>query len=161
MRETDVDAVMAIELTSYAFPWEHQTFHDCLHAGYSCWIREAGTPKEIDAYGILMAGLGEAHILNMCVHPVRRGHGVGRSVLRHLLDRAARIRAERIFLEVRPSNTAAYCLYTQAGFVPVGRRKGYYPAVDGREDAIVMVLALPGSRITDLASGLDLDETIA
>jgi ribosomal-protein-alanine N-acetyltransferase len=43
-----------------------------------------------------------------------------------------------MFLEVRPSNTPALALYQKAGFETIGRRKGYYPAADGREDALVM-----------------------
>ena len=42
------------------------------------------------------------------------------------------------YLEVRPSNAAALRLYARSGFVEIGRRRGYYPAADGREDAIVM-----------------------
>jgi ribosomal-protein-alanine N-acetyltransferase len=46
--------------------------------------------------------------------------------------------AARMFLEVRPSNVAARALYERTGFQPIGRRPRYYPARDGREDAIVM-----------------------
>jgi ribosomal-protein-alanine N-acetyltransferase len=43
---------------------------------------------------------------------------------------------------VRPSNQRARALYRSAGFHEIGRRRGYYPAPDGREDAIVMKVAL-------------------
>ena len=33
-------------------------------------------------------------------------------------------------------------LNARAGFQTIGRRKGYYPAVGGREDGLVMSLAL-------------------
>ena len=46
--------------------------------------------------------------------------------------------ASLLWLEVRPSNERACALYIREGFVEVGRRKGYYPAPDGREDALVM-----------------------
>ncbi|MGZ8155124.1 MAG: ribosomal protein S18-alanine N-acetyltransferase, partial [Burkholderiales bacterium] len=49
--------------------------------------------------------------------------------------------AERAFLEVRPSNTAARALYARSGFSEIGRRRDYYPAQEGREDAVVMELA--------------------
>lgn len=57
----------------------------------------------------------------------------------------ARARAEgmvQVLLEVRESNDAAYRLYRQEGFREIGRRKGYYPAASGREDARVMALSL-------------------
>jgi len=48
----------------------------------------------------------------------------------------------QMFLEVRPSNAPALALYEKAGFATIGRRKGYYPAANGREDALVMRLPL-------------------
>jgi ribosomal-protein-alanine N-acetyltransferase len=42
-------------------------------------------------------------------------------------------------LEVRPSNVRALQVYKRYGYAEIGRRKGYYPAHEGRrEDAIVM-----------------------
>jgi ribosomal-protein-alanine N-acetyltransferase len=43
---------------------------------------------------------------------------------------------------VRPSNAAAQQMYERYGFVRIGTRRGYYPARDGREDAIVMRVSL-------------------
>ncbi|MND05848.1 ribosomal-protein-alanine N-acetyltransferase [compost metagenome] len=50
--------------------------------------------------------------------------------------------AQTILLEVRPSNQAAIELYASAGFAEIGRRRGYYPAGNEREDAIVLQLEL-------------------
>jgi len=50
--------------------------------------------------------------------------------------------AHRVFLEVRPSNTSAVALYHSEGFNEIGRRPRYYPARDGREDALVMAIEL-------------------
>ena len=62
-----------------------------------------------------------------------------------LVIEAIRHGAVRVFLEVRPSNPAAIALYHDEGFNEIGRRPRYYPAHDGREDAIVMAreLAMP------------------
>jgi len=49
-----------------------------------------------------------------------------------------------MLLEVRPSNVGALNLYHEAGFAEIGRRKGYYPAVHGREDALVLQRTWPG-----------------
>ena len=59
-----------------------------------------------------------------------------------MLDLARWHRAERVFLEVRPSNTAAIALYDSAGFNEIGKRPNYYPGPRGREDAIVMAMEL-------------------
>lgn len=50
--------------------------------------------------------------------------------------------AQRVFLEVRPSNPHAIALYHDEGFNEIGRRPRYYLAMQGREDAIVMAIEL-------------------
>ena len=47
-----------------------------------------------------------------------------------------------MFLEVRPSNPAGYRLYEKNGFAVIGIRRDYYTSDDGKEDAIIMKLAL-------------------
>ena len=83
-------------------------------------------------------GPGEAHVLNLAVHPQWNNRGLGRALLRRALDQAERLGAESVYLEVRPSNTPAVHLYRSQGFRRVGRRRDYYPTIDGREDAFVM-----------------------
>ena len=43
-----------------------------------------------------------------------------------------------VLLVPRPSNSAALRLYHALGFTQLGMRRGYYQAVGGREDAIVL-----------------------
>ncbi|MDX1251489.1 MAG: ribosomal protein S18-alanine N-acetyltransferase [Gammaproteobacteria bacterium] len=136
MTAADVNDVMAIERRAYPFPWSEGIFRDCLRVGYGCWIIEH--KGEIHGYGIMMAGAGEAHILNLCVKPESRGQGLGRMMLEHLIDQSRRIRVQIVFLEVRPSNQAAINLYLSAGFNELSVRKGYYPADGGREDALIL-----------------------
>jgi ribosomal-protein-alanine N-acetyltransferase len=101
------------------------------------WVEGA-----VAGYGVLSVAAGEAHVLNVCVGPDHRGLGLGRFLLRRLLDIARWNGAGRVFLEVRPTNPVAQSLYRSMGFEEIGRRPKYYPAKDGREDAIVMALDL-------------------
>jgi ribosomal-protein-alanine N-acetyltransferase len=140
MRRDDLAQVAAIEASAYEFPWSPGIFRDCLQAGHGCWVLdEAGG---VIGYGILSAAAGEAHVLNLCVAPAHQGRGHGRRLLRRLLDTARWHGAERVFLEVRPSNPAAQALYERSGFNEIARRPNYYPVAGGREDAIVMALEL-------------------
>ena len=140
MREDDLDAVMEIERRAYPFPWTRGIFRDCLRAGYPAWVLEEG--GVLSGYGLLSIAVGEAHILNLCSAPEARGRGLGRRMLRLLLQQARGRAVQRVFLEVRPSNTGAIALYHAEGFNEIGRRPRYYPAANGREDAIVMALEL-------------------
>lgn len=134
----DLPDISAMENLSYEFPWSAGIFKDCLKAGYPCWV--LCTDAVIVGYGILSMGAGEAHVLNICIAPDWRGQGLGRHLLGRLLEIARWNGAERVFLEVRPSNPLAKTLYQSVGFSEIGVRPKYYPARDGREDAIVMAL---------------------
>jgi ribosomal-protein-alanine N-acetyltransferase len=140
MRTQDLEAVSRIELTAYPHPWTFGIFRDCLAAGYECWVLERS--GELIGYGVLSVAGGEAHVLNVCVAPSEQGQGLGRRVISRLLDLARWHRAERVFLEVRPSNVAAVALYDSIGFNEIGRRPNYYPGKRGREDALVMAMEL-------------------
>ena len=94
-------------------------------------------------------GAREAHILNLCVRSDLRGRNVGRQMLLLLLDRARHAGMDDALLEVRPSNTLAVSLYQSMGFVEMGRRRGYYQADGGREDALVLKLSLAPQQAPD------------
>ncbi len=140
MRLDDVDEVARIEAAAYAFPWTPGIFRDCLRAGYGCWV--LAHAAEVVGYGVLSVAAGEAHVLNVCVAPSEQGRGYGARMMRRLIDLARWHQAQRIFLEVRPSNPRAIGLYQSLGFNEIGRRPNYYPAHVGREDAIVMAMEL-------------------
>ena len=140
MRQTDIDAVSAIEKSAYVFPWTPGIFRDCLRAGHQCWVLEAGA--NLLGFGVLSAAAGEAHLLNLCIAPAYQGRGHGRRLLRRMIDLARWHGAKQVFLEVRPSNPPAIALYRSEGFNEIGMRPNYYPAAKGREDAIVMAIEL-------------------
>jgi ribosomal-protein-alanine N-acetyltransferase len=136
MQEADVAAVLRIERASYAFPWTEGIFRDCLRVNYTCRVAEIGVVTV--GYAILSVAAGEAHLLNLCVAEAYRCRGIGRRLLAHLLLAATNAGAAEAFLEARPSNTSAIRLYQSLGFTQIGMRRGYYQAIDGREDAIVL-----------------------
>ncbi len=140
MLAEDLPRVMEIETRAYEYSWSEQIFRDCLQSGYSCWVYlQEG---EIVAHGVMMEVAGECHILNLCVDPDWQRRGIGRRMLRHLLGVARRRGADTAFLEVRVSNEAAIRLYESEGFCETGRRRDYYPAAGGREDAVLFAKAL-------------------
>ena len=140
MTHEDLSRVSNIERLSYEFPWSHGVFRDCLLAGYHCSVLERN--DEVAGYSILSIAAGEAHILNICVHPDFRSLGYGEKLLDDLLFRARSSSVREIFLEVRPSNEHALALYKKKGFHKVADRPAYYQASKGREDASVLVKKL-------------------
>ncbi len=82
--------------------------------------------------------LDEAELLTIAIHPDHQKQGLGMSSLRAFEDEATKRGAQRAFLEVAETNTAARALYARAGWQETGRRKNYYATPSGRIDAILM-----------------------
>ncbi len=140
MTEVDLDAVMAIEPHIYSHPWTRGNFVDSLASGYSAWVLLDGT--SIIGYSLMMLVLDEAHLLNLSIAKAYQKRGLGRLLLEHMIAIARKHDAANMFLEVRPSNISAIALYENIGFNEMAIRRGYYPAHNGREDAVLMGLAL-------------------
>ncbi len=139
MTEADLDAVLKIEYAAFSHPWTRGIFTDGLKS-YDCWLMFEGQQQV--GHGVIQMILDEAHLLNITVKVESQGRGLGLKLLEHLMQHAQRRGAKECFLEVRASNQSAYRLYERYGFNEVGRRRDYYPAVGGREDALVMVCPL-------------------
>ena len=140
MCESDLDQVIRIERQIFLFPWSLANFADSLKAGYLCRVMEENLT--ILGYSILMIGPDESHILTLGINPDWQRRGLGEKMLHYLIDLSVEHGAKSILLDVRESNQGAARLYRQLGFEQIGRRKGYYPAMCGREDALVMQLRL-------------------
>ena len=140
MAERHLDRVVEIEEGVHQHPWTRGNFADSLSAGYHCWIAHRG--EAVVAYGVVLIAAGEAHLLNLSVAREWQRHGIGTELTRFFLKLARDYGAERIYLEVRPSNAAARALYASHGFAEIGVRRDYYPAASGRENAVVMELPL-------------------
>lgn len=136
MNYSDLKQVIAVEERAYPHPWTLGIFRDCLRVGYNAWV--VTLDNNIIGYGIVMLSPGEAHILNICIDPDYQGKGLGRFLLRHLVKKSNQTDIDMILLEVRRSNMSAQQLYQSEGFHELGVRKAYYPAENGREDAIIL-----------------------
>lgn len=137
----DLPSVLAIERASYDFPWSEGIFRDCLRVGYRGFAA-VDLGGNLMGYALLSVAVGDAHVLNLCVGPEYRRQGVASQLLAQMTRQARRERADTLLLEVRPSNEGAIALYEGLGFNQVGLRKRYYPAVNGREDALLLAKAI-------------------
>ncbi len=140
MEMADLDEVLAIEKSAYSFPWSRGIFEDCLRGRYHCRVYQERC--EILGYSVHSVALDEAHLLNICVRPEYQSMGHGRKMLRNVMEEARAQGAKTLFLEVRLSNKVARALYHSEGFNEVGQRFNYYPAEEGREDALIFACSL-------------------
>jgi len=144
MRRDDLVAVLEIERRSFAQPWSRAFFEKELSTPFARLFvaEEEGRPyPRLVGYTCRWRVTDEVHLLNVAVHPERRGLGYGRALVTAVVDEARGAIARVVFLEVRAGNVVARRLYRQLGFKDLGVRRGYYGP---GQDAIVMELRLDG-----------------
>lgn len=139
MTEKDLEQVILIERDSFTLPWSRDLYSNELNNEYATYLVCDVGGKTV-GYGGIWAVYEEAHITNVAVDSKCRLTGMGKALMQELENTVRRKRAERIFLEVRPSNTAALTMYQNMGYVSSGLRKAYYS--DNDEDAIIMTKQL-------------------
>ena len=133
------EQILAIERVSFPTPWSGDAFDKEVRRNIShLWALV--NDGALLGYVCFWIFADEIHLMNIAVHPERRGKGLGRHMLAKVLDRGSAQGVSVTWLEVRPSNLAARLLYGSAGFREIGRRPRYY--TDTNEDAIVMSLTL-------------------
>ena len=136
-----LDELLAIEVQAYTFPWTRGNFIDSLSQGHlmHALFAPGSGPGRMMGYFVAMPGVDEMHLLNITVARAHEGRGHARAMLSTLYALCRLHRAGALWLEVRESNDRARALYRREGFAEAGRRRGYYPAPQGRrEDAILM-----------------------
>lgn len=136
---SDVEDVLGIERRAYPIPWTQKMLETSLVKD-DCFGLEVG--GVLIGYALVSYVLDEAHLLNICVDPDFKRRGYGRQLLKFAISKAIEKKSSVFFLEVRESNGSAIELYFSEGFNEVGVRPNYYPAAQGRENAVLMTLEL-------------------
>lgn len=144
---SELDAIMPIEEACHAFPSSRKILSSCFSRRYHN-VKICLDGKIVGFYMTELV-LDEMTLHNICVDPAYQGRGYGKALFNHFLQNARDLKAVQLWLEVRPSNTAAVALYQNNGFDEAGRRKDYYPTKNGREDALLMGCTL----LDDVYSG--------
>ncbi|WP_159565392.1 ribosomal protein S18-alanine N-acetyltransferase [Budvicia diplopodorum] len=140
LTQSDLAQAYRIELASHAFPWTEKTLSG--NQGDRYLNLKLCVDGQIAAFAITQVVLDEATLFNIAVHPDYQRRGLGRELLQHLIDELLQRGVMTLWLEVRASNQGAIALYQSFDFNEATVRRGYYPSANGREDAVVMALAL-------------------
>ena len=133
----DLDAILAVEESSYEQPWSRNLIEGSLENPRAFhFVACGGTENNVHGFILNLLLADELHVLNIAVGPSMRRRGIGSRLLETSLTTAQKRGAKTAFLEVRRSNIQALTLYIKYGFKVIGVRRGYYS--DNREDALVM-----------------------
>jgi len=135
----DLPAWLAIEHACFPDPLSEQQLQAQLKQSRN---RCFGLFKlnQMVGFAVFSSVLDEAELLQIAIAPDLQGKGLAATLLCQSIDTLQQADIIRFMLEVRVSNIAAIRLYEKLGFSEDGRRKGYYPTADGREDAVLMSL---------------------
>ena len=137
MRRADLPEVLELERSVQSHPWTAKNFEDALDAGYEAWVLRGASG--LAGFCLAMVAPDVIHVLVIAVAPAQQRGGLGRLLLKQIIDCAQQRGQEGLLLEVRPSNSKARAFYDAQGFVQIGHRRDYYPAGKGaREDALVL-----------------------
>lgn len=140
MKPSDLEAILQIEPAIYSHPWTRGNFNDSLKSGHQAWVMTS--EDAIIGYSLMMLVLDEAHLLNISIAAAYQKQGLGYALLQYMIECAKVLNMKVMMLEVRSSNVSAIALYAKMGFVENAIRRGYYSSKDGREDAVLMSLAI-------------------
>lgn len=142
---SDAEAVAVLQAQCFDEAWSGASVAGllALFGAFGAWAAiEDGHGRTPRGFVLARTVGDEAEILSLAVLPGHRRRGLGRSLLARAQAIATERGAKTMFLEVAAGNDPARALYTGAGFVRVGARKGYYDTTSGREDAVLYARAL-------------------
>ncbi len=148
MLSSDIDSILEIERVSFVNPWNRNAFlyelenrnarNYVIRLGPGN-IQNIGDKQRLHGYACFHVAANELHLLKMAVAPEMRKNNIAFLLLDSCFRNAAEEAVDRVFLEVRRSNTAAIGLYEKHGFSLIAARRDYYRrSGGGREDALIM-----------------------
>lgn len=133
-RDSDVDAILAIESASFEFPWSRQDFDFCLTLD-RCGALVAERGGRIVGYLVYETRRHSIRLLSCAVEESERRSGVGSALLYELMGRPGATRTE-IACFVRERNVAAQLFLRKIGFCAQWVSRRFYSAAE--EDAYRM-----------------------
>ena len=137
---SDNQRIAELEQSCFTFPWNYDMVSETQSQNNFCGVVAEKNNLVVGYAGAIYAS-EIADIALVAVDPAFRRQNIAESAVKALIDKLILKGVEKIFLEVRRSNTPAKALYNKVGFKEIGIRKNYY---EDAEDAIVMLLVTGG-----------------
>ncbi len=143
MRWWDIEPVLPLERELFPHDaWSAETFWAELSRPETRHYVVADDGGRVLGYAGVMSVGSTADVQTVAVAPSAQGRGLGATLVRALLDEAARRRCREALLEVRADNGPAQRLYERFGFERVAVRRRYYQP-DGVDAHVLRLRPLP------------------
>jgi ribosomal-protein-alanine N-acetyltransferase len=135
MVQADLGVVAAIERETLS-PWSSRSLADELAVRQAIQCVAESSDDQILGWCACRVIWPEAELLKITVRKMHRKHGVGWSLLKHLLAELQKREVASLFLEVRSKNHPALNFYAKHGFSLIGSRPNYY--TDPSDSAMIL-----------------------
>ena len=136
----DLQCLFEIECAAHSHPWTASMLEESLKGTHI--VKKLNSETDIAGFFILLDGGDFWEVLDIVVAPQYQSKGLGKHMLKRIIESAINAKKEKVFLEVRESNLVAQSLYRKCGFKIISTRKKYYRTNQGREDGLVMMVEL-------------------
>lgn len=133
----DANKIKILEDETSGMPWSLDSIKYDIDKNENAIVIVANCYGEPIGYADIWITNMEANLNNIATKIEYRRHKIATKLLTFLEACLKKENIEKLFLEVRKSNSAAIALYEKNGFIKIGIRKAYY--LDNKEDAILMV----------------------
>lgn len=140
MRIEDLNQVMKIEKSVFAYPWPREAFLTYLFSSQPNVYIVAEKQEILLGYAAAHKKDSRFHLVNMAVKNSWQRSGIGSKLLDKIFQLGREESLSEVFLEVRESNQAAISFYEKHNFTREALRRNYY--TNNNENAIIMVRSL-------------------
>jgi ribosomal-protein-alanine N-acetyltransferase len=135
----DAETLASLHAQGFHRGWSREDFASYIAGRDTPVYVACDAKRRIAGFAMLRLAADEAELITIAVDNRWRKKGVGKALMRALLDDLTMTPARKLFLEVAADNPAALRLYAASGFSKVSERQGYYQRPDGQPaTAIVM-----------------------
>ena len=142
MTKNDVDLITEILQSEFDEFWTISILEAEILNSDSIYI-VAKINQEIVGFAGIWDDTYNMHITNIAVKKTNRHKGIGKALLKKLIQITKEENKETITLEVNEQNKIAQNLYLKNGFKIMGKRKKYY---NGTHDAIIMTMEVTNEK---------------
>ena len=139
LTEKDLNQVLVLDNICFGGLWSLDGYRREIESPNSCLLImtiDNSSQEKVIGIACFWEILEEAHITILAIHPDFQSQGLGKYLLKHLLQEVEKKGLERATLEVSKKNIKALNLYQQFAFKVAGKRKKYYAKTG--EDALIL-----------------------
>ena len=129
----DIPDIMQLEPVLFNQPFTQEEYEFEIEINPLAHYYKFTNNDELIGYAGIQCIQEDAHLMTIGIKESYQNQGLGKILLRQLIEIAKTQGCKRMILEVATTNYPAYHLYTSLGFKKTRRRIGYYGDQDGDE----------------------------